>query len=729
MCLHLHQKCDGLPLCPYDYDELDCGNCGARNIYLQPDVPLNFTSPLYPANYPSNLNCKWTFIATETMVILVQVHEFGLERGFDFLTVGNGDVPGENVIGRLTGDIKLKSFTSAKENLWMELTTDKTGNWLGFRLLFSEIKPVEIKDVCKASAFDCGSGFCLDSAAQCDGFIDCVINRNDEKHCSDIQCPGSYPCQKVSGANISTCVNIEEVCDGDIDCSAGDDEIQCDIKRCPTNCECEYQQDILQVICANGWSQATIAGVARTTNAIDLSQNPLTILESSMFEDLPLLEELYFWDVHIAVIYPDAFKGLHKLKILVLVRESSKQEDHVSVHENGFKGLVNVETLYVDDHYLCCHFDDLNDCITLQPQPTLFMCGSLMQNLGLRMFMWVLGTSALIGNVYVLAHRGKEKAKGPIQAKQSLMIANLAVSDCIMGVYMLILASVDAYYGDQYFYHSETWRESYLCRFESFLSLLSSEASVFFITLISVDRLLCLVFPFGKAQLNSKITKLIVGILWAISVILALVPSIVAGPESDFYDLSDVCIGLPLVTRPSSYSIQSSDVGGPGSGRTFSLPVPNDFIPAWYFSIAIFLGLNLVCFLVIFVCYVVIFINVKMVKKRVKVQSNRDEQVKMTIKMAAIVGTDFICWVPIVIMGILSQTHTVVIPLQMYTWSVVFILPINSSLNPYLYTIGSLISDYRALKRYENESSHSNSNRSQNSGGIVPNNRVNPVET
>ncbi|XP_072033907.1 membrane frizzled-related protein-like [Amphiura filiformis] len=292
MCLHLHQKCDGLPLCPYDYDELDCGNCGARNIYLQPDVPLNFTSPLYPANYPSNLNCKWTFIATETMVILVQIHEFGLERGFDFLTVGDGDVLGENVIGRLTGNIKLKSFTSAKENLWMELTTDKTGNWLGFRLLFSEIKPVEIKDVCKASAFDCGSGFCLDSAAQCDGFIDCVINRNDEKHCSDIQCPGSYPCQKVSGANISTCVNIEEVCDGDIDCSAGDDEIQCDIKRCPTNCECEYQQDILQVICANGWSQATIAGVARTTNAIDLSQNPLTILESSMFEDLPLLEEL-----------------------------------------------------------------------------------------------------------------------------------------------------------------------------------------------------------------------------------------------------------------------------------------------------------------------------------------------------------------------------------------------------------------------------------------------------
>ena len=377
---------------------------------------------------------------------------------------------------------------------------------------------------------------------------------------------------------------------------------------------------------------------------------------------------------------------------------------------------------YVDDHHLCCHFEDLDDCITLHPQPTLFTCGSLMQHLVLRMFMWLLGTSALIGNIYVLAHRGKEKAKGPIQAKQSLMIANLAVSDCIMGVYMLILASVDAYYGDEYFKHSDAWRVSYLCRLESFLCLLSSEASVFFITLISVDRFICLVFPFGKVKLNSKWTRITVAILWIISFIIAFVPSILAGPESDFYDLSDVCIGLPLVTRPSSYSIHSSDVGGPGSGRTFSLPVPNEFQPAWYFSIAIFLGLNLVCFLIIFICYTIIFINVKMVGKKVQVQTNRDEHVKMTMKMAAIVGTDFICWVPIVIMGILSQTGAAVIPLQMYTWSVVFIIPINSSLNPYLYTIGSLISEYRGLRRYKGESS----GRPQNSVGIAVSNRVNP---
>ena len=358
---------------------------------------------------------------------------------------------------------------------------------------------------------------------------------------------------------------------------------------------------------------------------------------------------------------------------------------------------------YVDDHLLCCHFYDLDDCVTLTPQPPLFMCGSLMQNFVLRISMWVLGLSALVGNIYVIGIRVREKRRSSIQSKQSFMIGNLAVSDCIMGVYMLILASVDLYYGDDYFIHSDVWRSSALCKVASFLSLLSSEASVFFLTLISVDRFISLVFSFSKVQLGVKSTKIVGGLLWVFALVLGIVPTLYAGPESDLYDLSDVCIGLPLITRPASFSIQSSDVGGaggegPDSGRTFALPVADEFKPAWYFSIAIFLGLNLVCFLIIFLCYVAIFVYIRMIRKRSKREAKTDEDLKIAIKMAAIVGTDFICWMPVIIMGILSQTGLAVIPLQMYTWSVVFILPLNSSLNPYLYTIATYIADRRNEK-------------------------------
>ncbi|XP_072017296.1 G-protein coupled receptor GRL101-like [Amphiura filiformis] len=322
-----------------------------------------------------------------------------------------------------------------------------------------------------------------------------------------------------------------------------------------------------------------------------------------------------------------------------------------------------------------------------------------MQNTILRISMWVFGISALVGNVYVVAVRVREKKTTATQAKQSFLIGNLAVSDCQMGIYMLILASVDLYYGDEYFVYSDQWRSSKLCKFASFLSLLSSEASVFFITLISIDRFICILFPFGKFKFRSVSTKVAAVIIWAIAFVLGLVPTLQAGPQSDLYDLSDVCIGLPLITRPSSYSIQSSDVGGPDSGRSFDLPVPDKFKPAWYYSIAIFLGINLVCFLGIFVCYVVMFIAVKMSRKEVQQNNSQRDDIRIAIKMGAIVGTDFICWMPVIIMGILSQTGAAVIPLEMYTWSVVFILPINSSLNPYLYTIASRIADMRQNKQ------------------------------
>ena len=366
---------------------------------------------------------------------------------------------------------------------------------------------------------------------------------------------------------------------------------------------------------------------------------------------------------------------------------------------------------YVDDHHLCCHFDSLDDCITLEPQPPLFMCGSLMQNYVLRVSMWVLGVSALVGNAYVIAVRLREKTKSTIQFKQTFLVGNLAVSDCQMGFYMLILASVDLYYGDEYFIYSDEWRASDLCKIASFLSLLSSEASVFFITLMSIDRFICILFPFSQMKLRKTSTKVCAAMIWLLAFVLALVPTLSAGPDSDFYDLSDVCIGLPLITRPSTYNIEASSIGGQSSSdsKVFALPVPAEFKPAWYFSIAIFLGINLVCFATILICYVTMFVYVKKTRMETK-SGNRDDDLKIAIKMAAIVGTDFVCWMPVIIMGILSQTGAAVIPLQMYTWSVVFIIPINSSLNPYLYTLASLITDFRKKK-------HAIASKSQSSTG------------
>ena len=79
------------------------------------------------------------------------------------------------------------------------------------------------------------------------------------------------------------------------------------------------------------------------------------------------------------------------------------------------------------------------------------------------------------------------------------------------------------------------------------------------------------------------------------------------------------------------------------------------------------------------------------------------KQIKLTAKVTVIVATDFLCWAPIIIIGILVQCQIITLPPSVYAWSITFVLPINSAINPFLYTIADVISD--RIKQAENDNS------------------------
>lgn len=55
-----------------------------------------------------------------------------------------------------------------------------------------------------------------------------------------------------------------------------------------------------------------------------------------------------------------------------------------------------------------------------------------------------------------------------------------------------------------------------------------------------------------------------------------------------------------------------------------------------------------------------------------------------------IVLTDFCCWVPVIVLGILSLTGSFTDESGLvYVWVAVFVLPLNSSVNPILYTLST----------------------------------------
>ena len=62
----------------------------------------------------------------------------------------------------------------------------------------------------------------------------------------------------------------------------------------------------------------------------------------------------------------------------------------------------------------------------------------------------------------------------------------------------------------------------------------------------------------------------------------------------------------------------------------------------------------------------------------------------MARRMVFIVVTDFLCWMPVIILSLLSLLGEFHDPeKQAYVWIAVFVLPVNSSINPILYTFST----------------------------------------
>ena len=121
-----------------------------------------------------------------------------------------------------------------------------------------------------------------------------------------------------------------------------------------------------------------------------------------------------------------------------------------------------------------------------------------------------------------------------------------------------------------------------------------------------------------------------------------------------------------------------------------------DLVNGLFFSTSIFLGLNGACYLIILDCYIEIIRAVIKSSKQSGRSQQMKEQIKLTTKVTANCGNRLFLLVSSYCTGTLganegdySSSHSV------YALCVTFVLPINSAINPYLYTIADVVSKYR----------------------------------
>lgn len=338
-----------------------------------------------------------------------------------------------------------------------------------------------------------------------------------------------------------------------------------------------------------------------------------------------------------------------------------------------YKHCSDTDSIYhffreTDSFFVCCYAKQNNPNMRCKsPSNQLSSCEDLLKNPALSVFIWILGLLALLGNVLVIIFwnrmsnidRGERGKKSRVQ---SFLLTNLAVSDFFMGLYLVIIAYHDVKWDGNYFMYDVKWRGSSTCNISGALSMIASEASVLLLATITADRLNSIVFHIKARPFTMTAARVVCCIIWIIAVTISLIPIIAKDHFEQrgvsFYGRSSVCLPLQLSQdRPAGYE----------------------------YAVAIYIALNGLAFIFILLSYIAIFIKVRISSKAVR--SNIKKDSSLLRRVTLIIATDFMCWMPVAIIGCLSLTTGINDPTgEIYAWIAVFVLPINSSLNPILYT-------------------------------------------
>ncbi|XP_053389711.1 uncharacterized protein LOC123562081 [Mercenaria mercenaria] len=564
---------------------------------------------------------------------------------------------------------------------------------------------------------------------------------------SHVPCFGRYRC-----SSSKQCIPLEEICDGVVHCSNGDDERLCDFV-CPQKCKCVGQTINCQ---AKNFNMTDVNTMSIHTRSADLSRNSgikdiisqdnlrfpfmlrlnissseIKIVNSMAFfhinnlitldianNRIEVLPENAFGNLHhltflnldgnfeLRVVSSSTFRGLRnirslrlsrtKLKIISSLTFSDLNLQSIDISNNEieeienyafnntsvqkinfegnrvfkfgefiFNGVTSLQELRTPAFKFCC----IRPCYIGEdkcyPSKNEFSsCEDLMRNSVLQAVLWLVGITSLFGNLGSIVYRlvyDRERLK----IGYGIFVTNLAAADFLMGVYLIIIAVVDSLYRNRYIFMDDQWRKSVWCTIAGVLSTVSSEASVLFLCLITLDRLLVIKYPFGTIRFGPLKAYVCCGISWITAIALAVIPTIYTSYfQSRFYSKTGVCIALPL-TR--------------------------DKPPGWIYSVSIFVGLNFCTFIIVAFGQVSIFTELRRATYGMKkTQKSRRRDLQVARNLILVATTDFLCWFPVGVMGIMALNgHP--ISGDVYAWTAVFILPINSALNPILYTLTAII--------------------------------------
>ncbi|XP_006909668.1 follicle-stimulating hormone receptor isoform X2 [Pteropus alecto] len=347
------------------------------------------------------------------------------------------------------------------------------------------------------------------------------------------------------------------------------------------------------------------------------------------------------WRRQISELHPICNKSILRQEVDVTQdrgQSVSLAEDDESSYTKGF------DMMYSEfDYDLCNEVVD----VTCSPKPDAFNpCEDIMGYDILRILIWFISILAITGNIIVLVILITSQYKLTVPR---FLMCNLAFADLCIGIYLLLIASVDIHTKSQYHNYAIDWQTGPGCDAAGFFTVFASELSVYTLTAITLERWHTITHAMQlecKVQLRHATSVMLVGWLFAFAV--ALFP--IFGISS--YMKVSICLPMDIDSPLSQLYVMS------------------------------LLVLNVLAFVVICGCYTHIYFTVR----NPNIASSSSDT-KIAKRMAMLIFTDFLCMAPISFFGISASLKVPLITVSKSKILLVLFYPINSCANPFLYAI------------------------------------------
>ncbi|EFX79619.1 hypothetical protein DAPPUDRAFT_31061, partial [Daphnia pulex] len=325
--------------------------------------------------------------------------------------------------------------------------------------------------------------------------------------------------------------------------------------------------------------------------------------------------------------------------------------DIPDISEEMFAPSTLLDFAYFKNFRYCSYVAHASKCQPLSDGVSSF--SDLISHGVHRAFLWIIGVLTIVGNALVLGGRNLAKTENRILA---MFVKNLAAADMCIGIYLLCLGERDISFRGQYNQHAHQWMMSWQCTVIRVLAVSTSEVSLLLLTFMSVERFVSISHPFGERTLNFRAAFISTALIWTVGLALSLIPVLYWSEMGRHHGSNGLCFPLHI-HEPSALG--------------------------WQYSAFLYIGINGSCVLVIVGVYTALFVSIRRTRTATPLAPN---EIEIAVRFFFIVFTDCLCWMPTILLKIMALAN-VYIPADLYAWLVVFILPVNSAINPLLVSL------------------------------------------